>query len=129
MAVAALLISIVAVVFTGLSLWYTYLANDRANRAERRDDARFRDEEKAAEVAKLERIGTIMRDELAGAVEAAATDPQAPRRVHAAQSHLELAIATVFTLPACSEYARTADAALLPEAERELGQVIAALGP
>jgi hypothetical protein len=117
-------------VFTGLSLWYTHLANERANRAERRDDARFRDEEKFAEIARLERIGTIMRDELAGAVEAAATEPQAPRRVRAAQSHLEQAIAgSVFTLPAVSEYARTADAALLPEAERELGQLIAAVRP
>jgi hypothetical protein len=50
--------------------------------------------------------------------------------VHAAQSHLEQAIAgTVFTLPVCSQYARTADAALLPEAERELGEAITALGP
>jgi hypothetical protein len=36
MAVAALVVSIVAAVFTGCSLLYTHLANERAKRAEQR---------------------------------------------------------------------------------------------
>ena len=137
MAVAALVISIVAVVFTGASLWYTHLANERAKRAEERarraesrDAARFAGEQAETELAALERIGKIMRLELAAAVEASATEPQAPRRVKAAQSRLEQAIAAIgIDLPASAEYARTADAALLPEAERELGQAIATIQP
>jgi hypothetical protein len=50
--------------------------------------------------------------------------------VQAAQSRLEQAIAaTGIALPICAEYARTTDARLLPDAERELGAAIAAIRP
>jgi hypothetical protein len=127
MAIAALVISIVAVVFTGLSLWYTHLANERAKRAESRDAARFAGEQAEAELEALDRVGAVMR-ELAAAVGETVNDPQALGRVHATKSRLEQEIAaTGIPLPACASYAMSANHALRPAAERELGQVRAAI--
>jgi hypothetical protein len=143
-AIAALVISLVSILIAGLSVWYAHRADQRAGRAEeraeraeqraeqadRRDAARFAGQQADTELAALNRVAGIMNRELAAAVEATATDPQAFRRVHAAQSRLEQAIAaTGHDLPTCAKYAKTTDAALLPEAERELGQARAAIRP
>ena len=61
--------------------------------------------------------------ELTAAAEAAATEPQAPNRLKAAQSRLQEAIAaTGIELRICAEYAKTAHPGFRPEAEHELGQ-------
>lgn len=127
---AAFGISLVSILIAIGALWYAHRADQRADRAERRDTARFAGEQEATEVAALERVGGIMRRELAAAVEATATEPLAPRRVQAAQSRLEQAIAaTGIDLPICAEYARTTNARLRPHAERELGAAIVAIRP
>ena len=128
MAIAALVISLIAVLIALGSLWYTRRADLRAGRAERRDATRFAGEQAASEVAALERIGSIMRREVAQAQADAATDPQAPRRLKAAQARLEQAIdASGHDLPACSTYSGSADPALLPEAETELERALGAI--
>lgn len=130
MAVAAFFVSLVALGGALWSLWYTHRADQRAKRAEARDTARFASEQAETEFAALDRVGGIMREELAAAVEASATEPLAPHRVKAAQSRLEQAIAaTGIDLPVCAEYAKTTDAELLPEAEAELDRARVAIRP
>jgi hypothetical protein len=128
-AIAALAVFVVSILIAGGSLWYAHLANERAKRAERRaeaaehrDAARFAGERTEAKLDELDRVDTVMRD-LEAAREAAATEPQAPIRVKAAQSRLQETIAaTGIELPTCAEYAKTVHPAFLPEAERELEQ-------
>lgn len=114
MAIAAFVVSAVAVLISLGSLVYVRRADQRARRADR--------------VGSLERLGTIMRN-VAATAAATASDPLAVRRLHAARARLEEAIAAAdVELPACSEYASHNDSALLPAAERELEQAIAVAG-
>jgi hypothetical protein len=123
--IAAFAVSLLALLIALGSLWYTHRADQRADGADHRDAARFTGEQIRAEVDALSRVGAVVQ-ELAAAVEAAATDPYALRRVTAAQSRLEQAIgATGLELPACSTYMKETNPILLPEVERELGEAIA----
>ena len=124
MAIAALAVSLAAIAIALWSLWYARHADTRPDRAESRVAARFAGKQISARVAALNRVGAVVQ-ELAAAVEAAATDPHALRRVSATQSRLEQAIsATGIELPACSTYMRETNAVLLPEVERELAEAI-----
>jgi hypothetical protein len=118
--IAAFFVSIIAVLIALGSLVYVRRADRRANRAEHRTEA-------AERVARLERVGEIMRD-IAAAVRGSATDPHSSSRIHAGRARLEEAIAAAdVDLPACSEYARTVDPGSLAPAERELERAIAAV--
>jgi hypothetical protein len=124
MALAAIILSGVAIAISIGSLVFTWRADRRAGRAEKRADRAEQQAERAGDVAELERIGEIV-DRLAAAVEASATDPHAPRRVAAERVRLSEAIAASdFDLPATSVYADRADAGLLPAAKGELEEAI-----
>ena len=119
MTVAAFVVSVIAVLIASGSLLYVRRADQRADRAERRAGA-------AERVARLERVGGIMR-EIAEVVRGSATDPHASSRIHAGRARLEEAIAAAgVELPACSAYATSVDVKELAPAERELERAIAA---
>jgi hypothetical protein len=124
MAVAALAISIVSLVIALGSLWYVRRADWQADRAGGRDAARVANEIRV-HVGALSQVDAAVQ-ELAAAVNAAASDPHALRRMTAAQSRLDQAItATGLELPFCSAYMKETNAILLPEVERELAEAIA----
>jgi hypothetical protein len=116
-AVAAFVVSVVAVLIAGLAAIYTHRGDQRAVRAEKRA-------QDAERVTALERIGGIMR-EAATTVGATATDPLARPRLDGTLARLREAIIAVDDeLPACSEYARTVDLKALPAAEAELERAV-----
>ena len=118
MSVAAFVVSVIAILIAAGSLVYVRRADQRAHRAEARTEV-------AERVARLERVGEIMRD-IATAVRTSQTDPLASTRIHAGRARLEEAIAAAdVDLPACSEFARTVDLSSVAPAERELERAIA----
>jgi hypothetical protein len=124
MALAAIIASVVATLIALASLWYAHRADQRAGRAEQRDETRLAGERASTRVVELERIGEMMR-ETAAAVRNP-LDPESPRQVRTGLARLETAITLArVDLPACSDYASNADANKLPAAERELEQAIA----
>jgi hypothetical protein len=124
-AIAAFVVSVIAVGIALASVVYTRRADQRADRAEAR--ALRADDRAAAEAraSELERIGAIVR-EIADAARAAATDPMASSRLHATRARLEAAIeVSGIELTRCSIYATTVSQGDLEEAERELEREIA----
>jgi hypothetical protein len=125
MALAAIIVSVVATLIALWSLWYAHRADQRAGRAEERDETRLAGEQASSRVAELERVGEIMRE--VATASGRALDPMITPRVRAGLARLEEAIAAAgVDLPACSDYASNADFNKLAAAERELEQAIAA---
>jgi hypothetical protein len=113
-AVAALIVSGLAILISFCSLKYT----------SRADKARVR----AEKAAPLHHIRTLIRD-VATAQAATTSDPMAHSDMKAKLAGLQAAVEAVdVDLPDCGAYANNADPALRPAAEQELERAIAAAG-
>jgi hypothetical protein len=111
---AALIVSIIAVLIAAGSLCYTRRADRARSRAER--------------AAPLHRIGTLIRG-VAAAQAATMSDPMAAADMRAKLAGLKEAVEVAdASLPDCAAYASNADPALRPAAEQELEREIAAAG-
>jgi hypothetical protein len=121
-ALTALIISILAASFAGLLALYARRADQRASRAKRRLELQ-------GGIESLDAVLGAMR----GVEQAAfgdANDPYATRKIAAARERLRTAIdASGFDLPACEEFAKNGDTALLPTAEREVVEAKATIRP